>query len=108
MTLGATTAAYMERTGLSFDMPDAVKTINRLRPRVSAPSGTVLTFRVGGSMDLYGPIAWSAPVTYTVGTSVSADAFASGKFLAWRCDSTAAYSWRLEGLEMDFEPRGGW
>ena len=108
LTLGAITSAYMERAGLSFDIPDAVKTVNRLRPRVNAPSGTVLTFRVGGAMDLYGPISWSAPVTYTVGTSVSADAFASGKFLAWRCDSTAAYSWRLEGLEMDFEPRGGW
>jgi len=107
-TLGSVTSAYMERSGISLDAPDKVKTITRIRPRINAPSGTVLKFRAGGSMDLYGPIAWSQQVTFTVGTDVTVDAFASGRFLAWRCDSTEAYLWRLEGLDVEFEVRGGW
>ena len=98
----------MERIGITLDDPNRVKTVKRLRPRVLAPSGTVLKFRVGGSMDVYGPISWSSQVTFTVGTDVSVDAFASGRYLAWRMDTDAAYSFRIEGLDVEFEPRGGW
>lgn len=100
--------AYMERTGISLDTPNQVKTIKRIRPRIKAPSGTVLTFRVGGQMDVYGPVTWSSPITYTVGSSASVDGFASGRLLAWRMDSASAYAWRFEGMDIEYEMRGGW
>lgn len=105
---GSVQTSYMERIGITLDDPNRVKTVKRLRPRVLAPSGTVLKFRVGGSMDVYGPISWSSQVTFTVGTDVSVDAFASGRYLAWRMDTDAAYSYRIEGMDVEFEPRGGW
>ena len=107
-SFGAFTQAFIERTGLSLDTPNTVKTVSRFRPRVKAPNGTVLTFRIGGAMDLYGPITWAEPVTFTVGNDVSVDAFATGRYLAYRVESTAAYQWRFEGLDMEYQARGGW
>jgi hypothetical protein len=108
MEAAAIVVGHMERTGLAFDAPNQVKTVTRVRPRLMAPTGSVLTFRVGGQMDPYGDIEWSAPVTFTVGQDSSVDAFASGRFLAYRIESTLAYGWRLEGLDFEFIPRGGW
>jgi hypothetical protein len=101
-------SGYMERTGLSFDAPNQVKTVARARPRIKAPTGTVLTFRLGGQMDPYGPVQWSDPQSFTVGTDSSVDLFASGRYLAYRVESSTAYGWRLEGLDFEFQPRGGW
>ena len=105
---GSYITAYIERTNISLDAPTSVKTMVRLRPVVKAPTGTVLTFRLGGAMDAYGPVTWSDPVTYTVGTDVSVDAFATGRELAYRIDITAAYAARIERIDIEVVPGGEW
>lgn len=99
-------SAFMERTGISMGQPNQVKTISRVKPRFRAPQGTVIVFRVGGHMDLYGAVTWSDPVSFVVGVDVSADAFATGLFLAYRIESSTAYQWRLDGMDFEFRPRG--
>lgn len=105
---GSYISGFVERTGISLDAPTQVKTIKRLRPIVKAPTGTQLTFRVGGAMDAYSGVTWSSPVVFTVGTDVSVDAFATGRELAWRVESSSAYTWRIERLDIDVVPRGDW
>lgn len=105
---GSFISSMVERTGLTFGDPNKVKTVRRVRPRFRAPTGTVITFRIGGHMDLYGAVTWSDPVSFTVGTDVSVDAFATGRFGAYRIESSSAYQWRLDGMDFDFTERGGW
>lgn len=107
-SFGAFVSAYMERTGLAMGVPDRVKLVTRVRPHFRAPTGTVLTFRIGGHMDLYGPVTWSAPITYTVGVDQSVDGFASGRYLAYRIESVSAYQWRLDGMDLEFNVKGRW
>lgn len=105
---GTAISSYMERTGISFDAPDILKTITRLRPRVYAPAGTVLSFKVGSQSDLYGSVTWSSPVNFTVGTSVTVDTFATGRYLAWRMESASASGFRVEALDIEVSTRGAW
>jgi hypothetical protein len=105
---GENIPGYVERTGISLDAPNQVKTIKRLRPRIRATAGSIMTFKVGSHMDLYGPVTWSAPVTYRVGQDFTVDAFASGRFLAWRMESSSSYGWRMDGLDLEFTARGGY
>lgn len=105
---GTPVQGAIERTGLSFDAPNQVKTVSRVMPRVNAPIGTVLTIRIGGHMTVNGEVTWSDPVTFMVGTDQTVDAFASGRFLAYRVESTTAFSWSLEGLDFEAIPRGSW
>jgi hypothetical protein len=98
----------MERTGLTFDAPNQIKTVTRVRPRFKAPAGTVLTFQIGSHQTLDGDVTWSPEIVYTVGTDLAVNAFASGYFLAWRILSTDAYQWRLDGMDFEFTPRGSY
>ena len=52
--------------------------------------------------------SWSAPVTYTIGSSLKADAYATGRFLAVRIKSTGSFAWRLKSIEMDYVKRGSY
>jgi hypothetical protein len=103
---GVNITASIERVGLAFDAPNQLKTVTKLYPRVLAAAGTVMQFRVGGSMDVHGTVTWSEWQDFIVGTHSSVDLCATGKFLAYGVRSTAAYAWKLEGLDMNIIPRG--
>jgi hypothetical protein len=100
--------AYLERTGLSFDDPFTVKTVRSVFPRIDGPAGQTVTIEVGGSMDAESSPTWSPPVTYTIGSSFKADAYATGRFLSVRIKSTGSFSWRLKSIDMDYVKRGGY
>jgi len=53
------------------------------------------------------PPTWKPAVTFSVGTSVKADCFASGRYLALRLASVGGGVWRLRGLELDVVVQGG-
>ena len=103
---GSGVAATLERSGLAFDAPEQVKVIRSVIPRVDAPAGTVLQISVGGAMDAETLPVWSAPVTYTVGSSYKADLFASGRFLGLRIQSTSGARWRIKSMSLDIQPQG--
>jgi hypothetical protein len=105
---GANIPGFIERVGISLDAPNQVKTAYRMRPRVTAPAGTMLKFRIGSHMSLNDTVTWSDQIDFTVGEDVSVDAFAAGRFLAWRLDSDTSSSWRLDGLDIEYNPNGGW
>lgn len=100
--------AYLEKTGLAFDDPGAVKMIRAVYPRIDGPTGQTLTVEVGGSMDAEASPTWSAPVTYTIGSSYKADCFATGRFLSLRIKSTGSFAWRCKSIDVDLIKRGAY
>lgn len=105
---GTEYAASLERTMIALDDPYSVKTIRAVYPRVDGPTGSTLTIEVGGTMDAEVPITWGDPVTYTIGTTRKADAFATGRFLALRISSTASSPWRVKSIDLDVIQRGAY
>jgi hypothetical protein len=100
--------AYLERTGLAFGDPFSVKTVKSVFPRVDGPAGQTLTIEVGGSMDAETGPTWSSPVTYTIGSSLKADAYATGRFLSLRIKSTGSFAWRIKSVDFDLVKRGAY
>lgn len=103
---GTLPTCILERTGLTLEKPDTVKTIRSVVPRVDALAGTVLSIEVGGSMDAETAPTWSGVVTYTVGTTRKADCMATGRFLSLRITSMGAEPWRIKSIDLDVELRG--
>lgn len=105
---GVAPNAVLERTGLTLDAPDMVKTIRSIVPRIDAATGTVLSIQVGASMDAETLPIWGGAVPYTVGTTRKADCFASGRFLSVRFSSSSEQVWRLKSYDLDVVQRGGY
>jgi len=47
-------------------------------------------------------------VPYTIGTTVSCDTFASGRYLALKISNGTAYQYRVDSLDWDVSTKGGW
>lgn len=105
---GTTPTMMLERTGITFDKPDLVKTVKAVIPRFDATAGTVLSIQVGASMDAEIAPTWSTPVSYTVGSTRKADTFATGRFLAFRVSANDTKQWRLRSFDMDINGRGNY
>ena len=103
---GAGFMARVERTGLSFDSPERVKSIRSVFPRIDGATGQTVYVQVGGAMDVEGSITWSDPVPYVIGNTYRADSFATGRFLAWRAYSVDAFSWRIRSIDLDVIKQG--
>lgn len=98
--------AYMQREGMHFGAPEAVKLCKSIRPRFDAAPGTAINVYLGGSMDASAGTTWSGPYTFTVGSSYKVDGFASGRYLAVKFESTGAVSWRLKSYDIELEQIG--
>ena len=105
---GTNISSYMERRGLHFDAPDKIKTVRGIRPRISGNTGYTVNVQVGWSDDPYSDPTYSDAVAYTIGTTVSCDTFASGRYLALKISSGTAYQYRVDSLDWDVATRGGW
>jgi len=103
---GEAPTCVLERTGITLDKPDVIKTVRSIVPRIDASAGTQLSIEVGAAMDAEGSYTYSPAFTYTVGTSRKADCFATGRFLALRITSTTAQPWRLKSYDLDIIEHG--
>ena len=105
---GTNISSYMERRGLHFDAPDKIKTVRGIRPRISGNTGYTVNVQVGWSDDPYSDPTYSDAVPYTIGTTVSCDTFASGRYLALKISSGTAYQYRVDSLYWDVNTKGSW
>lgn len=104
---GLTSIEWMlERTGLAFDDPDTVKTMLSLTPRAQAATGTQFYVQLGGSMDAEVAPTWGEPILYTVGSTLKAYGFASGKFLAYRLYGSQSQPVAFKSIDVDLQARG--
>lgn len=97
---------YIERTGIAGENPAKRYLLKGIRPRINAPDGTVIKIRGGASERILGSVTWGTEVTFTVGTDFRADMLVSGRYIAYRIGSDAAYGWSLEGLDLEIEEQG--
>jgi hypothetical protein len=105
---GSDFTASVELTGLHFDSPETVKLCRGVRPKITAPNGTVVQVQIGGAMTPEAAPSWSAAVNYTVGTDIEANSFAVGRFLSMRLLTTANQPWRVRSVQMDVVAQGGY
>lgn len=105
---GTDISAYVERAGLALNEPDRVKLLRSVVPKIDAPTGTVLTITVGGSMDAEQAPTIQGTSTYTVGSTYKADLFATGRFLYIKISSSSRQEWRLRSLDLDVEMLGAY
>lgn len=105
---GSIPSAYLERKGLHFDAPEAIKLIKSIRPRITGTAGATVNVQVGWSNEPYETPTYSAAVPFVIGTTVSCDTFVSGRYMAIKFSSGTAFTWRLDSYTIDVDVRGAW
>lgn len=104
---GSLPTAYLERRGLSFDTPESIKCVKGIRARISGNAGQTVIISVGTATTPYADPVYT-DVTYTIGTTVAADLFVSGRYIAVKYASGTAFQWRLDSFEFDVDTVGAW
>jgi hypothetical protein len=103
---GSSFTAVIERTGLHLEDPQTVKVCRGAWLKIDASVGVEIQVQIGASMDAETAPTWSAVRTYTVGTDNKIDAFATGRYLAYRVTTTGTSPWRLRSIDLDIELQG--
>lgn len=105
---GTQISAFCERRGLTLGIPEQLKTITSIRPRIRGQDGFTVNIKVGGADNPQDDPVYTATVPYTIGQSVSCDCFVSARYPAIRFESGTAYQWALDGYDFEWQPGGGW
>lgn len=105
---GAAITSSLEKTAIQFGDPYSNKLIRSVYPRIEAPAGTVVNVSVGGAMYATETPTYSAPVSFTVGSDIKIDSFATGRFLAVKFESTADAVWRIRSYDVDVVKMGAY
>lgn len=105
---GAAIPSSLEKTAIQLGDPYSNKLIRSVYPRIEAPAGTVVNVSVGGAMYATETPTYSDPVTFTVGSDIKIDAFATGRFLAVKFESTADAVWRIRSYDVDVVKMGAY
>jgi hypothetical protein len=96
----------LERTGLTFDAHDRVKLIRGVRPIFEGTKDGAVYVSVGAADDAQGDVTWSDPIPFTIGSTLQADAFAAGRFMAIKIESDEFVSWRMKRMDVDVQVMG--
>jgi len=105
---GSIITATATRTGITLGDAMAIKTVRSIRPRIDGSTGASITIEVGASMYPDDSPEWSDPVTFTVGSSIKADSFATGRFLAVRFSNVDYSPWRMRSFDIEYTKTGNY
>ena len=86
--------------------PNAVKTITGIRPRIDGATGVTVTVEIGGAMSPDATPTWSTAQTFTIGSSIKIDSFATGRFLSVRFTNVDYAQWRMRSFDIDYVNAG--
>ena len=103
---GVPITGLLQKLEMHFDEPDRLKLVKRCHPKINANPGTEITFRIGGSDIIGGPITWSPPTVWTQGVTERLDLFAQGRYISFEASSTGLQPWQLVGFDLEMELRG--
>ena len=99
--------AYVERTGVDFGDPSAVKYLRALWPKIETTAGSSpMKVYTAYQMATDKAITWEGPFTFDPDTQSKISVRATGKFVGFRFETTADTSWTMSGLELEYEPAG--
>lgn len=105
---GSDISQRLERSGLAFGDALQMKLVRKVRPRIDAPAGAVISVQVGSAMKAEDAPIWQPAVNFRVGTDFEVNTFASGRYLAFRFTSTTASQWRMRSFDVDLVPMGAY
>jgi hypothetical protein len=106
---GVIPQAYIERRGLSFGEPEAIKLVRGIRPRIIGNTGETVKIRVGWSnRDPYEDPTWGPTMEHVIGRTVANDCLVSGRYIAVRLETSTAFQWRLDSYDIDLAQGGSW
>lgn len=103
---GTLPAAYLERRGLHFGVPERIKLISGMRPRITGNRGGTVIVRLGAAEGPDDEPTWTEPFTFTIGSTATVDRFVSGRYVAVRFETGTAFSWKLDGFTLAVDDAG--
>jgi hypothetical protein len=103
---GETIYAEMSKLALDMGLPQYLKVLKRVWPRVSASPGTELSIRCGSHNAPDDPVTWSDPVPFIVGQDQKIDSFANGRYLAVSISSLSIPVWQMTGFDVEYSLGG--
>jgi len=103
---GSAIPAYMARTGITMGSPETVKTVRSVYPRFDGVDGTTISIQVGSSMAANAATTWQPAQTFTIGTDLKIDSFATGRYIAVKFTNVAYANWRMRSFDIDFVTQG--
>ena len=104
---GALPDAVLERRGLTFDLPERIKLVTGIRPRVVGNKGGTVIIKIGSAENVEDEPNWTT-MTYTIGTTLQADCLIAGRYIAVRFESGTAFSWKLSSYEIFVQDMGAY
>ena len=106
---GVIPSAYVERRGLSFDVPEKIKLIKGIRPRITGNVGDTVIIKVGGNnTSPYDEPTWDATMTHTIGTTIRDNCLVAYRYPAIRFETGTAYNWRMDSYDIEVDTLGDW
>lgn len=104
--LGSLIDARLERTGMTMGDPYSVKTMRSIYPRIDGIVGATIDVQVGSSMYPDEATTWQTAQTFTIGSSIKVDSFATGRFFAVRFSNVDYGAWRMKSFDVDYVNSG--
>lgn len=105
---GVLPQAYLERRGITFEMPENIKLIKGIRPRITGNTGDTVLIQVGSQDDPWGNPTYCDPMTHVIGTTIANDCLVSGRYISIKFLTGTAYQWRLDSFDIEVDKTGGW
>jgi hypothetical protein len=105
---GAIPNAFLERRGLSFEVPENIKLVRGIRPRISGNIGDTVQIQIGSQDDPFTEPVWGEVMNHVIGQTISNDCLISGRYIAIRFATGTAFQWRLDSFDLDVQQRGIW
>lgn len=103
---GVMPSAYLERVGLDFGAPENIKLVRGIRPRIVGNTGQQISVSVAGTDDAYETPVYTETRNLTIGETLKADFFVTGRYIAIKFNSGDAAQWRLDSFDIDVEQAG--
>ena len=97
---------FAEKAYMDFGLPERVKRVTKIFPKMLGPLGTVVNFRVGISDSPDQPMTWAAAVPFTLGADHQIDVRATGRYCGVRLESRTARMWSTAGFDVEYQDAG--
>ena len=99
--------AFVERTGMDFGDPSAVKQLRAVWPKIETSGASIpMDVYTGYQMATDKPVTWEGPITFDPDTQSKVSVRSTGKFIGIRFESQSDSSWTISGIEFEFENVG--
>jgi len=74
--------------------------------RITGNVGETVNVAIAGLDDPYETPNYTQEIPYTIGETLKADLFVSGRFFAFKVSGASAYLWRLDSYDLEIEIAG--